>query len=237
MSTNDKPAGILSAERLAELRRVVRGSIRGGSVAEGDAALDAILAHVDALTPPPVASPVELDLEAIEARRNAATPGPLIAVQPRSQDGGQAIAHFGPSWSDTFPARTSVRLPESGAPPLTWEQHERNADFHAHAWEDTRALVAEVRRLRAINTGLLRGTCDVHEGGLRPIGRCDRCKRFASLTGYAMRTDEEEAEVHAIAAWHKSIGVDTGWTIVPRESIDDAAAALRKVRKVRKVKP
>ena len=51
MSTNDKPAGILSAERLAELRRVVRGSIRGGSVAEGDAALDAILAHLDAITP------------------------------------------------------------------------------------------------------------------------------------------------------------------------------------------
>jgi hypothetical protein len=105
---------------------------------------------------------------------------------------------------------------------------------HAKAWgDDSLAWVAA--EVPSVTTE----PCDVHGNGdgTRPSLRCERCSRFAFLCGYAMRTDEEEAEVHAIAAWHKSIGVDTGWTIVPRESIHDAAAAMRKPRKARKVKP
>lgn len=64
--------------------------------------------------------------------------------------------------------------------------------------------------------------CDVHGtgDGTRPSERCERCRRFGFLSGYALRTDEEEAEVHATVAWLRSIGRDPGWAIVAREAVE-----------------
>ena len=45
-------AKMMSAERMAEAARTVRGAIRGGSAVEGLATFDAILAHLDALQAP-----------------------------------------------------------------------------------------------------------------------------------------------------------------------------------------
>ena len=66
----------------------------------------------------------------------AATGGVWIAVQPRSQEGGSSLGHFGPTWADEYPAATSVRMAGTRIR-LTWEEHEANA----------RAAVNAVNRL------------------------------------------------------------------------------------------
>lgn len=73
-----------------------------------------------------------IDLDAIEARANAATPGPLYAG-PNYLIGGW--------WVQT---EEDKRLEREHGDFLTRE----DAEFFAHAREDVPALVAEVRRLR-----------------------------------------------------------------------------------------
>lgn len=69
-----------------------------------------------------------LDLDVIEARANAATPGPWGALSPRA-DGASPVTRAGGAWIAPFTA-------------------EDDAEFIAHAREDVPALVDEVRRLR-----------------------------------------------------------------------------------------
>lgn len=85
-----------------------------------------------------------LDLAAIEARANAATPGPWQRDEryvvggediPGSRPGGEVIAQAQPTLSAWREYELSQRV--------------ANAEFIAHAREDVPALVAEVRRLRA----------------------------------------------------------------------------------------
>ncbi len=76
-----------------------------------------------------VNQPEPLDLDAIEARAAAATPGPWGANTPPgvvAANGRNVLGVFGGSAQD-----------------------ERDAEFTAHAREDVPALLAEVRRLRA----------------------------------------------------------------------------------------
>ena len=86
-------------------------------------------AHPDAVSPvvsPAVGGPVELDLGPIEARLEAATPGPWEA------DGNGVHTRRGACVALTH-----------------FADHQRvDAEFIAHAPTDVRALVAEVRRLR-----------------------------------------------------------------------------------------
>lgn len=71
------------------------------------------------------------------------------------------------------------------------------------------------------------GRCDIHEDGdNRGLHRCDRCRRYAFLVGCALRTDAEDAEVHATHAWLVGLGCDPGWEIAP---LEDAVVVAGKV--------
>lgn len=69
--------------------------------------------------------------------------------------------------------------------------------------------------------------CDIHEGGTLHTKRCARCRCFAFSSAYARRTDAEEAELHATAAWLRGLGRDPGWDIVPRETAPIAPAPAK----------
>jgi hypothetical protein len=78
------------------------------------------------------------DLDAIEARTKAATPGPwkpdvcyVVGQVPEGRPGGEVIAHFGPTRADLRYAVPSMA----------------NVEFAAAAREDVPMLLAEVRRL------------------------------------------------------------------------------------------
>ena len=104
-------------------------------------------------TPAPVGAAVALDLDAIEARANAATEGTWRAdSHSHIQNGCRCLSCYDdptvyqlsvfldcedvPRWDDD-----ATRCTQSGF--QTWA----DADFAAHAREDVPALVAEVRRL------------------------------------------------------------------------------------------
>ena len=76
-------------------------------------------------------------LDAIEARVNGAQPGPWVRYSPhdhaslKSSNGEMVAGTFGWEWGGI--------------------EHEADADFIAHAREDVPALLAEVRRLRAVD--------------------------------------------------------------------------------------
>lgn len=78
----------------------------------------------------------------------ATTGGEWIAVQPRSQEGGEVIASFGPSWHDTFPAETHLRM-AGASRPLTWGEHADNARFAVVAHERMPAYIAALDTLDA----------------------------------------------------------------------------------------
>lgn len=71
------------------------------------------------------------DLDAIEARANAATPGPWRADESFSIDG-----------TAVFVCRTVPGVAD-------YWQGDRDSEFIAHAREDIPAMAAEIRRLRA----------------------------------------------------------------------------------------
>lgn len=80
----------------------------------------------------PTESAANPDLDAIEARANAATPGPWTDCAELNSETG-AIYARGEEWRIV----------------ATVDQRERNVPFIVHAREDVPALVAEVRSLRA----------------------------------------------------------------------------------------
>ncbi len=86
-------------------------------------------------TPAPVGAAVALDLDAIEARVNAATPGPWWVEQ---------VGDFG----DKSAVIECVRW-RGYLNTLHLVEDTPTAEFIAHAREDVPALVAEVRSLRA----------------------------------------------------------------------------------------
>ncbi len=71
------------------------------------------------------------------------TTGPYFAVLPRDQH-GHSVAHAGPTWSDGFPAATSIR--SETEPANGWEQAAIDAALLAAAPE----LLDEVERLRGL---------------------------------------------------------------------------------------
>jgi hypothetical protein len=92
------------------------------------------------------------ELDAIEARANAATPGPWISKhvktvytngevehQVRSRENGKHVAQ--------------IRFRASGDGTIGSDIEDRDVEFIAHARSDVPALVAEVRRLRDLMCG------------------------------------------------------------------------------------
>lgn len=87
----------------------------------------------------------DIDLDAIEARANAATPGPWDRV-PQTR-GGDLIAHryeTGNQMNPTGLRMVSFMMSRGNS----LKEDEANADFVSSARTDIPALVAEVRRLR-----------------------------------------------------------------------------------------
>lgn len=113
----------------------------------------------------------ELDLDAIKARTDAATPGPWIA--------GGAFTH---PWEVCIAAHLPfvelIHTAQGGA----------DAEFIAHARQDVPALLAEAKRLRLISTKLARrladhATCDEHPLS-SPAGDCPFCGDRAAYLEY-----------------------------------------------------
>lgn len=87
-----------------------------------------------------------IDLEAIKARCNAATPGPWEPSWDWSYDDFDGYSGYGQSPATSGKSLDDIR-----------EQSCANADFIAHAREDILALVAEVEQLRAYADRLAAG--------------------------------------------------------------------------------
>ena len=96
---------------------------------------------------------MNLDLNAIEARAKAATPGPWGWYDPPGAGYGPQIeseeqhARWGGMACVLVTAEVCSACRERGAPCLSGKQEDK--DFIAHAREDIPALTAEVRRLNA----------------------------------------------------------------------------------------
>ena len=101
---------------------------------------------------------MNLDLNAIEARAKAATPGPWGWYDPPGAGYGPQIeseeqhARWGGMACVLVTAEVCSACRERGAPCLSGKQEDK--DFIAHAREDIPALIAEVRRLREEKEGL-----------------------------------------------------------------------------------
>jgi hypothetical protein len=121
----------------------------------------------------------EQQLDDIEARTNAATPGPwgvytfggdsLIEIAADLEDTGcgyrarRTIARFEDEPLDNDPAHSEWTAEED------WVQVRADAAFVAHAPEDVRALLAEIRRLNAALTQIRH----LHKDS--PMGPCPVC--------------------------------------------------------------
>ena len=104
----------------------------------------------------------QLELAEIEARANAATPGPWeVGVLRRECDHPT---------TNQFTEERSVFPPlgESGPVALAAEGEHENGAFIAHARTDVPALIAEVKRLRAEND-VLRKSADAAVDGVRAM--------------------------------------------------------------------
>lgn len=84
------------------------------------------------------------ELQAIEARANAATLGPWAASEFIGHTGGCVLARIDDEGDTARIAETRWRWSALGM----W-QHKANLEFIASARQDIPALVAEVRQLRA----------------------------------------------------------------------------------------
>ena len=111
------------------------------------------------------------DLDAIEARAKAATPGPWESHTNRNDDNGRA-------WGWVAPLRrTLVTI-------VTWNRGqnsnaEADARFIAHAREDVPALVAEVRRLREAELALVRMVAEESKRATTAVLELEHIKEFA----------------------------------------------------------
>lgn len=107
---------------------------------------DAYIEAVEEILSTPGLTDQPLDLDAIEARANTATPGPWAVSEDYSDvlapDGSQLASYWNPT-SET-----------------------ENGEFIAHAREDVPALLAEVRRLRA-QVAAVTDLCDQQEMAAR----------------------------------------------------------------------
>jgi hypothetical protein len=174
-------------------------------------------------TPAPVGAAVALDLDAIEARANAATEGTWRAdSHSHIQNGCRCLSCYDdptvyqlsvfldcedvPRWDDD-----ATRCTQSGF--QTWA----DADFAAHAREDVPALVAEVRRLTEENTIIDRA--------------CVR--RLDQSIAWMERAESAEAEVVTLRARLAAVeaverGLSEGWVMLA--TVSDRAEFVRDLR-------
>ena len=90
----------------------------------------------------------ELDLDAIRARAEAATPGPW---EPDTSVRGDCVV-WGPDGQFLLTQQAEPHwLPDANGAPrqVAFDVDRRDCEFIAHAREDIPALLAEIERLRA----------------------------------------------------------------------------------------
>lgn len=138
------------------------------------------------------------DLDAIETRKNAATPGPwgvytfggdsLIEIAADLQETGtgyrarREICRLEDEPMDNDPTHREWTAEED------WAQVQADAEFVAHAPEDVRALVAEVRRLRAVLDAALakhKPRTERHGSGCVQCGTVWPCATYRELNAAA----------------------------------------------------
>lgn len=135
------------------------------------------------------------ELEAIEARANAATPSPWRTGVQNNATLEQTVANaakhlmlgIGPEvhmvWAPEHPLTVLGPDPEAPLHAVTTAMagngptSPQNAEFIAHARADVPALVAEVRRLRETLRVLIRAARDGygHVPEAKPRGKCGGC--------------------------------------------------------------
>ncbi|MFF7308126.1 hypothetical protein [Streptomyces sp. NPDC008137] len=139
-------------------------------------------------------------LDDIEARHAAATAGPwgvyqfggdsLIEVAADLKDTGtgytarRTVARFDEEPLDNDPTHREWTAEED------WAQVQADAEFIAHAPEDVRALVAEVRRLQAQRRFLMRALAKRDAAS----GNADRAVREFLAPGPAEDPDDDETD-------------------------------------------
>ena len=132
-----------------------------------------------------------MELAEIEARANAATPGPWeVGVLRRECDHPT---------TNQFTEERSVFPPlgESGPVALAAEGEHENGAFIAHARTDVPALIAEVKRLRAEND-VLRKSADAAVDGVRAmLPAALKVAREEKREACAARLEREADAVHA----------------------------------------
>ena len=208
-----------------------------------------------ATTPAPVGAAVELDLDAIEARANAATEGTWRAdSHSHIQNGCRCLSCYDdptvyqlsvfldcedvPRWDDD-----ATRCTQSGF--QTWA----DADFAAHAREDVPALVAEVRRLTARSLAAESVILDQrrmsaeHDAFCRPatdrlVARAEAAeaevvtlrdtlaRRTDSHTQLVRENETLRAKVAAVEAVER--GLSEGWVMLA--TVSDRAEFVRDLR-------
>jgi hypothetical protein len=127
-----------------------------------------------------------LDLDAIEARANAATPGPWTQE-------GNLVGEQGNEGQDLFHVLSTVR---NGR--VAWDEVAPNAAFIAHAREDIPALVARVRELELTVRDLLAATV--------PHPKEHPATHAAQRRAYAVLGEDPRAHM----LWSASFGKDDG---------------------------
>jgi len=139
----------------------------------------------DITTPAPVGAAVALDLDAIEARVNAATPGPWWVEQ---------VGDFG----DKSAVIECVRW-RGYLNTLHLGEDTPTAEFIAHAREDVPALVAEVRRLTEENTIIDRACVRRLDQSIAWMERAESAE--AEVVTLRARLAAVEAELAELRHW------------------------------------
>lgn len=126
--------------------------------------------------------PQPLDLDAIEARANAATPGPWFNDSHEIYAGENTDI---PAMSEWIGETCDPRRPDHGA---------ANAEFVAAARTDVPALVAEIRRLTADVDMWRRTVTRTEQGRARAIADNDRLATELQQARAALHSVESDAD-------------------------------------------
>jgi hypothetical protein len=170
----------------------VDAAVREYDYTVGDGDVAQIAKHLDCTPADPQGAAAGLDLDEIEARANAATPGPWWARFYESLENAKLDGTFPWADKDVFPKEVACvwkgsERGFSGLPGLI-EVKANDGTFIAHARQDIPALIAECRRLRA---ALASSQAPAAEGEIDG-------DTLLRLAGDLARAEKQYREVHDI---------------------------------------
>jgi hypothetical protein len=129
--------------------------------------------------------------------------------------------HLHPKWQIEVLERTRELLPQMSFVITTHNPLTLVGARPEEIWIlDTKDGATQARRGREMPALLTGGQIIAEYFGIEdiiPHSLGQKLERYGFLAGYALRTDAEEAELHAIAADLAKSGVEPRWPVVPRE--------------------